>query len=159
MKKFLILGLIIAVIAVAGCTGTEADTTTGPTDTTVDTGEDTGTVDTGEDTDEEPLTYTDLEVTEAYDLYTTNDALVVLDVSTEYTFGRGHITNAINIPVGELEDRISELDSSAEYLVYCHAEAASMQAAQTLVDNGFASVNRLVGGYSYWLDYGYPFEK
>ena len=46
--------------------------------------------------------------------------VLILDVRTEEEFVTGHISNAINIPVEELEYRLEELSNKEEIiLVYC----------------------------------------
>lgn len=101
--------------------------------------------------------YVDLSPAEAKELMDTREDLVVLDVSPKYA--DGHLPNAINIYIGELEQRIGELDKDKPYLVYCHVDSASQQGAQTLIDNGFKEVYRLEGNYSAWVEAGYDIVK
>lgn len=79
-----------------------------------------------------------------------NDQFVVLDVreSAEYAFN--HIPNAICIPLGELEDRMNELNKDAEIFVVCRTGNRSDMAAQKLTENGFSNVINVVPGMSGW---------
>ena len=106
---------------------------------------------------ETTTSYVDVTPMEAKELMETKEDLVVLDVSPK--FADGHLPNAINIYIGELEQRIGELDKSKPYLVYCHVDSVSQQGAQVLVDNGFMEVYRLEGNYAAWVDAGYDVEK
>lgn len=75
---------------------------------------------------------------------------VVLDVreSAEYAFG--HIPHAISIPLGELNDRLNELNREAELLVVCRTGNRSDLAAQQLSAAGFHNVTNVVPGMSKW---------
>jgi rhodanese-related sulfurtransferase/TusA-related sulfurtransferase len=75
---------------------------------------------------------------------------VVLDVreSAEYAFN--HIPNAISIPIGELEDRLNELNKEAEIYVVCRTGSRSDLAAQKLAEKGFTNVINVVPGMSEW---------
>ncbi|MBM6618165.1 sulfurtransferase TusA family protein [Bacillus suaedaesalsae] len=79
-----------------------------------------------------------------------NDQIVVLDVreSAEYAFN--HIPNAISIPLGELENRMNELNKDAEIYVVCRTGNRSDMAAQTLTEKGFTNVINVVPGMSLW---------
>jgi len=76
--------------------------------------------------------------------------IVVLDVreSAEHAFN--HIPNAISIPLGELEDRVSELDQHDEIYVVCRTGSRSDLASQKLASKGFVKVNNVVPGMSEW---------
>ncbi|WP_442598258.1 sulfurtransferase TusA family protein [Neobacillus sp. D3-1R] len=80
----------------------------------------------------------------------TNENIVVLDVreSAEYAFN--HIPNAISIPMGEIENRLNELNKDTEIYVVCRTGNRSDFAAQKLAENGFAKVFNVVPGMSDW---------
>ncbi|SES03034.1 Rhodanese-related sulfurtransferase [Gracilibacillus ureilyticus] len=79
-----------------------------------------------------------------------NENIVVLDVreSAEYAFN--HIPNAISIPLGELEDRLSELNKEDQIYVVCRTGSRSDLAAQKLAGNGFKDVFNVLPGMSNW---------
>jgi rhodanese-related sulfurtransferase len=72
----------------------------------------------------------------------------LLDVRTPAEFKSGHIDGAINIPVQELEKRISEVPKGAEVVVYCRSGARSSRAAGILNKNGYTAHN--LGPMSAW---------
>ena len=78
------------------------------------------------------------------------EKVVVLDVreSAEYAFS--HIPNAISIPLGELEERFSELNKEDEIYVVCRTGNRSDLAAQKMAANGFNMVVNVVPGMSQW---------
>lgn len=81
---------------------------------------------------------------------------VLLDVRTKEEFeGKrnpdfGTLKNALNIPVQNLQERISELQGykSSEIIVYCSHSHRSRQAAYLLNQNGFGKVINMAGGMS-----------
>ncbi|EDL65782.1 rhodanese-like domain-containing protein [Bacillus sp. SG-1] len=82
--------------------------------------------------------------------------ITVLDVRTEEEHAAGHIQKSISIPLGDLEDRLDELDKNGAYMVVSQTGSESSQAAAVLVNNGFTEVYQLKSGMSAW---SYPLEK
>lgn len=80
----------------------------------------------------------------------------VIDVRepAEYSFGR--IPGAISIPLGELEDKISNLNPDEEYLVVCRTGNRSDLASQILEEKGFKKVKNVLPGMTSWEG---PIEK
>ena len=79
-----------------------------------------------------------------------NEQVVLLDVRTEEEFVTGHIANAINIPVDELEQRLDELkDKKSKILVYCKSGIRSAMACEILAINSFTNVYN-IGGVVDW---------
>lgn len=56
------------------------------------------------------------------------------------------------IPLGELPDRLDELDPEVHLVVYCRSGARSGQAAEFLSAHGFERVYNLVGGLLRWRE-------
>jgi rhodanese-related sulfurtransferase/TusA-related sulfurtransferase len=79
-----------------------------------------------------------------------NDSIVVLDVREEAEYAFNHIPNAINIPMGELEERMSEINKEDEIFVICRTGSRSDLAAQKLAQNGFSKVTNVLPGMSAW---------
>ncbi|MFM2225413.1 MAG: hypothetical protein RJA07_1615 [Bacteroidota bacterium] len=75
-----------------------------------------------------------------------NEEIVVLDVRLKNEFDVQHLKNAINIPLNELQDRIAELNSKDELLIYCAGGYRSMIAASVLEKNHFKKLINLNGG-------------
>lgn len=81
--------------------------------------------------------------------------LVVLDVREDDEWAAGHIAGAVHIPLGQLAERVGELDDSSQMLVVCHVGGRSARATAFLVQSGFDAVN-LDGGMDAWGDAGRP---
>ncbi|MHA0856958.1 sulfurtransferase TusA family protein [Paenibacillus sp. CMAA1364] len=85
-----------------------------------------------------------------------NKNMIVLDVreSAEYSFE--HIPNSKSIPLGELEERLGELNQDVEIYVICRTGSRSDLAAQKLTSVGFTRVMNVIPGMSQWDG---PIEK
>ncbi len=70
----------------------------------------------------------------------------ILDVRSPDELADGQYPNAIHIPVNELRDRLSELDSKQAYIISCASGARSYIAERILKQNGFKVAN-LDGGF------------
>ncbi len=57
-----------------------------------------------------------------------------------------------NIPLGELNARLDELDSSEEIVVYCRSGSRSNSAMRMLESAGFTNVHNLTGGTNGWAE-------
>lgn len=83
---------------------------------------------------------------------------LLVDVRTPDEFAGGHIPGAKNIPIGDLDARISELGATdREVTVVCEVGGRSARAAATLATRGFRTAN-VLGGTSAWRAAGYPLE-
>ena len=100
--------------------------------------------------------YGDVSVERARELIQEKTALVILDVRTDSEFREGHIEGAVNIPVGELEGRLSELDRDDEILVYCRTGNRSSTAVGILEEDDFTKLYHMDRGITAWISAGYP---
>lgn len=76
--------------------------------------------------------------------------LQLVDVRNPGEAAAGMIGNAVNIPVGQLPERMGELDPRRPTVVYCAGGYRSSMAASLLRRNGFGDVSDLLGGYNAW---------
>jgi phage shock protein E len=75
---------------------------------------------------------------------------VLLDVRTPEEFRQGHPEQALNIPVQELPQRLSEVGApGTKVVVYCASGGRSAMAAQMLRGGGYPDVFDLKS-VSYW---------
>src|SRR2546422_9885214 len=68
--------------------------------------------------------------------------------SSEYEIA--HIDGAVLMPLGELPDRLGELDGHHEIVTHCHHGARSLKALEILKAAGFSKVRSLRGGIDAW---------
>jgi len=85
--------------------------------------------------------------------------VTVLDVRPEDEFALGHLPGALNIPLGELEQRLGELPDDREVVAYCRGPycVLSFEAVAALRARGYP-VRRLEDGYPEWKAAGLPTE-
>jgi len=60
------------------------------------------------------------------------------------------LPHAVLIPLGELPDRLDELDAHASIVVYCHHGVRSARALEVLEKAGFTRARHLTGGIDGW---------
>ncbi len=70
----------------------------------------------------------------------------LVDVREPGEFAGGSLPGAVNIPLGSLADRVSELDPARPVLVLCRSGNRSGQAGMWLNQRGFVDVVNLAGG-------------
>ena len=85
--------------------------------------------------------------------------LLILDVRgpDEFTGPLGHIAGAINLPLNDLPERLSELvRKDGPVVVVCKTDRRSSIAADQLRKAGVADVSVLRGGMESWRELGLP---
>jgi molybdopterin/thiamine biosynthesis adenylyltransferase/rhodanese-related sulfurtransferase len=82
-----------------------------------------------------------------------SDRPYLLDVRNPYEVEIASIPGTSQvIPVDQLPERLSELDSAHELVVYCRSGARSGRAVELLKSAGFRRVKNLAGGILRWAD-------
>src|SRR5712691_10070538 len=92
----------------------------------------------------------EISASELRDEWQANPALVVIDVREPHEYEIAHIAGAKLIPLGELPERLGELDGHTEIVTHCHHGVRSMKALEILKAAGFAKVRSLKGGIDAW---------
>ncbi len=77
---------------------------------------------------------------------------VILDVRTAQECSGGIIENAINIDFfsPSFKQKVSQLDKSKNYYVYCRSGNRSNNACNVMKEMGFDHTFNLVGGWMQW---------
>ncbi len=75
---------------------------------------------------------------------------MVLDVRSAAEAAVDPFYEAVNIPLGELPERLHELNSSREVVVVCQGEQRTAEALKLLQDAGFPRIAGLAGGVEAW---------
>jgi adenylyltransferase/sulfurtransferase len=76
----------------------------------------------------------------------------LLDVREPHELEISALPGAVNIPLGELAARLSELDSAEEMVIFCKHGSRSARALEVLVSAGFKKVKHLKGGINAWAE-------
>ncbi len=84
--------------------------------------------------------------------------LQVVDVRSPDEWKGGHIPNARHIFLGELRERLGELDASRPTAVYCDSGYRASIATSILKQAGFGCVCNVPGSWQAWTKAGFPVE-
>lgn len=76
--------------------------------------------------------------------------LFLLDVREPHELAISSLRGVVNIPLGQLAARLSELDTAREMVVICKSGTRSRRALEMLVGAGFRRVKNLKGGMNAW---------
>lgn len=82
----------------------------------------------------------------------TGDRPALLDVREPWEFELARIEGSRLVPLGELGERVAELDPEVETVVICHHGARSAYVTRALQKAGFARVLNLEGGLDAYSD-------
>ena len=75
-----------------------------------------------------------------------NHSFVLLDVREPHELQIARLDPVVEIPLGQLEARLEELDTQAEIVVLCRSGKRSATACEILMSKGFGKVWNLAGG-------------
>ncbi len=86
---------------------------------------------------------------------------VVLDVRSIAEYSKGHIVNAVNIPLNGLARQLQQLEKYRDrpLIVVCRSGSRSAMAARMLMKKGFTEVHNLKGGMMAWENAGLPVKR
>ena len=90
-----------------------------------------------------------------------NKGAPVLDLRAPGDFSAGHIINARNLPLAELDSRVGEIQKYKDQpLILCCKEGSDAgTAAARLAKLGFGAVKVLKGGIAAWQREQFPLER
>jgi molybdopterin/thiamine biosynthesis adenylyltransferase/rhodanese-related sulfurtransferase len=77
---------------------------------------------------------------------------VLVDVREPHEFQICRIPNSKLIPLGQVPQRMNELNSADEIVVHCKSGKRSAQAVELLMKSGFRKIHNLQGGILAWSD-------
>lgn len=77
----------------------------------------------------------------------------VLDVREQEEYDEVHVPGVALIPLGQLEDRINEVEDGSRVFVICRSGARSLKGADILEANGIDAVS-VAGGTLGWIASG-----
>ncbi|HEV3409814.1 MAG TPA: rhodanese-like domain-containing protein, partial [Chthoniobacterales bacterium] len=80
------------------------------------------------------------------------EALQLVDVREPYEYELARIDGAKLIPLGELPDRLNEIDRTRDVIVHCHSGMRSARAVQLMQQAGFTRAANLAGGIDAWSE-------
>ncbi|WP_312815612.1 FAD-dependent oxidoreductase [Sedimentibacter sp.] len=81
----------------------------------------------------------------------------LLDIREEAELMVFEIPGAVNIPLGELRDRINELNKNDKIIIFCAVGVRSYNAARALTENGFDNVYVYPAGTNFYKSVYYDY--
>lgn len=86
--------------------------------------------------------------------------VTLLDVRPEHEFNLGHLPQALNIPLKDLQNKLTQLPKHHEIIAYCRGAycVLSVEAIKYLQEQGF-KVRRLEDGFPEWKAAGLVVEQ
>jgi rhodanese-related sulfurtransferase len=90
-----------------------------------------------------------------------HESAAVLDIRDREAFERGHIMDAVHIPVRTLQENLVQLERYKQggLVVVCQAGNLAAQATGILAKSGFTDLYRLQGGISAWQSENLPLTR
>lgn len=87
-------------------------------------------------------------------------SVTVLDVRPAEEYAAGRLPGSVNVPVADLEQRLSEFDPKQEIVAYCRGPycVLAFEAVAQLRKHGFRA-RRLEEGFPEWKSAGLPVEQ
>ena len=79
-----------------------------------------------------------------------NELWQLLDVREPWERDIAHVAGSIDIPMGEVPDRLDEIDRSRPVAVLCHGGVRSARVATWLTQQGLTEVVNIAGGIDAW---------
>ena len=104
--------------------------------------------------------YQQVNTTQAVQIFN-QDASFIIDVREDSEVRAGKLKGAKHIPLGQLKDRLTELEAAKTkpVLVYCGSGSRSAHACNLLTKAGFENVSNLAGGIMAWESANLPVSK
>ncbi len=86
------------------------------------------------------------------------DNFYLVDVREQDEWEKGHLPNSIYLGKGIIERDIEKTieDTNAEIILYCGGGFRSALAADNIQKMGYSNAMSMDGGYSGWVNAGYP---
>jgi sulfur-carrier protein adenylyltransferase/sulfurtransferase len=79
-----------------------------------------------------------------------HEPLTLVDVRESWEYDIAQIAGSKLIPLGELEERLTELPREGTLVIQCHSGSRSEQGTRLLQEAGFTNVYNLEGGIEAW---------
>lgn len=107
---------------------------------------------------------TDASLEETYEAFQ-KGGVVFLDARSPYSYGRGHIPGALNLPGSRYsataKQVLAGISEDREIITYCSGGSCqtSIQLANRLVEDGYRNVRAFYGGWGEWVKSDYPVRE
>jgi rhodanese-related sulfurtransferase len=75
---------------------------------------------------------------------------LILDVRENWEREAARLPDTLDIPMGEIPQRLADLPRDRDIVVMCHGGVRSLKVARFLAHSGFSQVANLTGGIHAW---------
>lgn len=99
--------------------------------------------------------FTDITSDEYQSEFADRDHLL-LDVRELEEYVEGHLPNAVNLPLSELQARVGEVGQDKPLVIVCRSGGRSAMAAEFFAALGYGELYNLEGGTMGWARKGLP---
>ena len=79
--------------------------------------------------------------------------IIIADVRDYDSFAENHIAGAIHLSMPAMQEFCETANKEQPILVYCYHGISSQSVAQHLVEQGFAEIYSLQGGFEAWKEH------
>lgn len=86
------------------------------------------------------------------------DDIFLLDVREPWEHEERNIVGNTLIPTGAVADRLAEIPTDKEVIIYCHSGARSARITAYLEQQGYTNVHNMLGGIVAWEGAGFEVE-
>lgn len=85
---------------------------------------------------------------------------IIVDVREPHDFIKGHIENAINLPLEKFSEKLASIEGHKKQtiIVVCQSGTKSVPACKTLTKASFEKVFNIIGGMQSWGDSNLPIQ-
>jgi rhodanese-related sulfurtransferase len=91
---------------------------------------------------------------------TARERLTLIDLRPTDDYEMSRLPRARSIPLAELRARYAEIPKTGPVVLYCACELGEGRHAYELLHvRGYRNIVELVGGFSRWVELGYPLER
>ena len=93
--------------------------------------------------------------------YLENEKPVLIDIRTADEYAAGHLEGSTEMDyyAPDFKDKLSRLNKTAKYLIYCRSGKRSAATLKIMQDLGFTDVHDIAGGINAWIAAGLPVVK
>ena len=94
----------------------------------------------------------EIDVNEVKQLLDSEEELLLIDCREQNEYDHCRIDGSTLIPLGEIPDRVAELEDFREktIVVHCHHGGRSLRVVHWLRENGFETAQNMMGGIHDW---------
>jgi len=92
----------------------------------------------------------EISLSELRDAIQRGDNLFLLDVREPHELAISRLPNVVEIPLGQVPDRVDEIPRDADIIVICRTGGRSGRVTEYLHSVGYERVRNMVGGMNGW---------